>query len=1000
MRAIAVLFSILFLLIGGLLVAPNFIDLNQYKAQIIQGVKTASGYDILIDGDISAALLPYPHAKVENISVLSPNPQKFDTILKLDNAYVSVALAPLMQGKVEVSNVNLVRPSISLERTKDGQPAWVISKPQKQVDAHEAQEMEAGIQAPPIAFNTISIEEGRIQYFDGKSESEQILENINVSIKVQDIQNGPFSVQGDWDYNGLGIEFSGGTALIENGSTEAQVDLILDGAALSFSGPVSLQEPYTAQGKTSLNISDFDALVRAFQVQAPDIKVIKAEGVVSADINSMEVKDLVLHYGQSQGSGSVSFKNFQTLPIQIQTNLAISGDDLKPFSSARINLDTFINDQEVSVRKGTVTLDQSTVGIAASYKFSDTKPVLDLSLSSDNLDLDNLQNKVSGGSQGGSGNQSGGDVTQAMQSFALPFDALFGVDFKKARIQGYDIENLVLQGEARDSEIVISKASIGNLGGLKANVSGRINNVQALSGIDFKLSASTNNIAQTMQAFDLKADQIPQNVKQARVDATVKGEVKVLDISSQIKAAGGTLDIQGLARNVSEAPEFADLLLGLKHPNLEKAIQIVAPDFAGGPSLQKPVDIAAKLSQSGQKYGVSDIRGTLGKTTLSGSVDVDMGQSKPKVVADLNLGNVVLEAAQASAGGASRASNSGNNAALSSRWSKAPIDTSGLNAVNADIKIAAQSLQYARWNFSKPQTNIALNNGTLSIQDMQAGLFGGQATINATVQGGQSLTVQSEADFDNVDAQKLVSALSGSNRLKAQGTLSLESDIKTAGNSQHALVSALNGNALLQGRDVILQGVDLARVARGLSENERIGSSVTSILGGATNSGQTQFDTIDGSYVINQGVVNISSMVMDGPAASITSKGNANLPTWYLDTTHDIALKNAGDFEPFTITISGPLDNPANTFGRGIFQDYLNRKIQRKIGRELEGTGVGRALQQFGILPGQDTQSVQPEETAPASGQNIQPSEQQQQQEDQEVEPEQVIRGVLDGLLR
>ena len=48
------------LLIVAAVAAPFFVDLNNYKAEIAQKAKEATGRDLAIDGDISLSILPTP----------------------------------------------------------------------------------------------------------------------------------------------------------------------------------------------------------------------------------------------------------------------------------------------------------------------------------------------------------------------------------------------------------------------------------------------------------------------------------------------------------------------------------------------------------------------------------------------------------------------------------------------------------------------------------------------------------------------------------------------------------------------------------------------------------------------------------------------------------------------------------------------------------------------------------------------------------------------------
>ena len=86
----------------------------------------------------------------------------------------------------------------------------------------------------------------------------------------------------------------------------------------------------------------------------------------------------------------------------------------------------------------------------------------------------------------------------------------------------------------------------------------------------------------------------------------------------------------------------------------------------------------------------------------------------------------------------------------------------------------------------------------------------------------------------------------------------------------------------------------------------------------------------------------------------------------------------------------GSLDNPAQTLGQGLLQDYLNRKIQRKLNKILSDK-IG--------LPSNNNQ---PQNQQPAAGQEQQEQQPQQQQKQPDIEDvaEEALKGVLQDLLR
>lgn len=324
-----------------------------------------------------------------------------------------------------------------------------------------------------------------------------------------------------------------------------------------------------------------------------------------------------------------------------------------------------------------------------------------------------------------------------------------------------------------------------------------------------------------------------------------------------------------------------------------------------------------------------------------------------------------------------------------------------MQTINLDLDLSAQSIVYGGWNLQAPKTKVTLKDGTLLVDNLQAGLFGGQAILTAKVQDPadpkQPLSFVLQSKMTQIRLEPLMYALSGTNRLKASGDVSLDINVQTLGLSPYALVSGLQGKAAVNGKDVVMKGFDLAQIALAFVDTGKPMDRLNSTLSGATSGGETRFDTIAGGYNISQGIVTIASMTMDGPAAAIASTGNANLPLWTIDTNHLITLKQAKDAGSFNVAIKGPLSNPANTFGKGLFNDVLTRRLQQKAAEKLPevlGDDLSGKLKGLGILPQQQKQ----QDAAPAGDQTV--PAQQNQEKTQKTDPEKAIKGVLDGLLR
>jgi hypothetical protein len=268
--------------------------------------------------------------------------------------------------------------------------------------------------------------------------------------------------------------------------------------------------------------------------------------------------------------------------------------------------------------------------------------------------------------------------------------------------------------------------------------------------------------------------------------------------------------------------------------------------------------------------------------------------------------------------------------------------------------------------------------------------------VTASAQAGEAnkgfSSLQANAKFTSVLMEELVKAFVGTKIIQATGDVNFETDISSGGMSQLALVSNMRGNGTVDGKNIVMEGFDLVRFANAMSAESKPGDTVNGLFGSALKGGTTSFDTLDGAFNITQGVVNIEKLDLNGKQSSLTTTGNINLPAWTLKTAHTITVKPTivpegqtapEPIPPFTINIAGSLDNPGQTMGQGLLSDYLNRKLQRKVGsiiedkfgKELEEKGLGGLLGSLtGKKPAAAVPAPAPVAPSPAAAQQAAPA--------------------------
>lgn len=1010
MRFIIGFAVVLVLLVGGLLVAPSFINWDKYKAQGLTQVKAVTGYDITIDGAFKIGFLPAPHVSAKNVKVVNPSVSA-EPLASFDELSVGVAVAPLLKKQVQVSNINLVKPVFDVRIDREGKGNWLSPEVEALLAKKDSEASDkpaaSGGAAQNIGFDNVSIEDGRFRFFDAGKGKETLVEEINIDVSAKSLQ-GPFDAKGKLAFGGQPVAFDVEADAIDDAAGVIPLRLSAQYGAYEFAlkGVAGIVAPFDVQGATQIKLN---------ASSLPISENVQIEGLLSASQERVEIKDAQVVVGSSkfQGQTLVDVK-----PLNVKA--AFEGSDV-------IDLGKFIPASDGSEKQAdpllmlteilpkSVTLPQDftadvslkTGGLlydkallkATQVQLSKKGKEFKVSLKADDIP-GNGPASVDGDLTFASSSQSKTGA-QVYSDPTLNFTVQANTQNTGNMVKAFTGQSAIpvlsttrigkfyIKGQAKPGRFALSD-SVVNLDDLKVSMDGSVKQGDAKPVIDFNVSSSISDPYAFAKTMKIDSSSWPKNLGAIIVGTDFKGSMDDLSVDAKVNAFGADFSVGGKLDELMSGSALNNLAIRVQHPNLKALLAKVG---AGAPSftaVSKPIDLSAVVKKDGDVVSFNNIKAKILGSTMDGSLRYDGSSSKAGLSGQLKFGSLSLQSSNASSKGAGGSSKSSSK---SGKWSDAPMDNGWLHAMNADFDISADRLIYETWDMSKPSLKVSMQNGALNIKDLRAGMFSGQIALQSKVSSSAPtapLSVAASSTISNVNIGQLAKALSGSNKLDGDGVVSLRMDLSGNGSSQKALVNTLAGSAVLDGKNVALKGFNLSGLASALLESNKPLARVQQLVNGASSGGETAFDTIEGDYTISKGIVTINSMKLDGPEALIVSTGSANLPLWSIDTTHNVTLKNAESVDPFDVTISGPLNNPANTFGRGIFDTYLNEKLGAKIndliGDEL-GDGVANTLQQFGILPTQ-------KKTTPAND-NAEPTSEEKTPEEQAQE---AIGNVLKGL--
>lgn len=970
---------------GASLIVPQMLDQDKYKALIKEKVYASTGYTVDWKGDIGLSLLPLPSASLNDLTLSNGKIQ----ILSLKEADVRVALMPLLNKQVEIVSVNLVEPNVTLVTDVMGNKTWMTSTMSAKDEGEAAEKATtegAPSQPTDIVLKELKITKGHFVMRDEKTRTDKVIEDLNATVQADSLK-GPFAAKGDLSYDKKNIDFDVSAPKIEENATNYPVkakvalpDLKVEG---EYAGVIATAEPMRVDGELTVAADDLAKTVESFTGKPADLPkelngAFQIKTKVLYDTESARLDDLKVALGDLAYSGSVAVTKLSSSAPPLTVNLIPDGKGAKsssPLVAMLSNLSvkgagTFA-DNTVDIDNGVIALGDQQIALDGTYKLASKpgqKPSINMSVKANRLNVDQLTGVVpqeKTASEGKSGGESA-KKAEGIKGLSLPFDGHLNADIGSLTTGGKTYAPLKADIISRGNELFINSASVGLGTGTSVTASGSIGNLAEMSNFDITGKAETADAEAFMKAYGMQPLPIQQKIGAASVAGTFKGSLEKLGFNATVNALRFAATGQGTVATPMTEPVISALKFSVKHPMLTDGIRTFSPGFSDIPSLKGPLDLSGNVAWNKNEYTLTGLNGRLGYTTVNGDLTFVKGDTKSSAKGRLDFGDLVFDATKEgrTSSGASSSAQAGVSTS-SGRWSSEAIDTAWMKSFDADLTIKAKSITQGLWKLTNANLAFDLNNGTLNVEDVSAGLFGGQAVLNGQVKSGAGakdpVAISLNMNASNVDARQLQSALTSKQSDTLNGTISsVKVAIASNGASPNALVNALSGNGSMNGSDIIIKGIDVAKLAETAKGSfkplERAGS-----LFNTFQSGQTQFDTFVTNFGIQNGVVNFSELKFDGPNAMIAGVGNVNLPRWTIDLKNTVTVKGT-DIPPFDLTIRGPLDNPLQAGGNiieGYLRDKATRKVEKLIGKELE--------KRFGIPLG-GNEAAAPAETAPASG--------------------------------
>jgi AsmA protein len=203
---------------------------------------------------------------------------------------------------------------------------------------------------------------------------------------------------------------------------------------------------------------------------------------------------------------------------------------------------------------------------------------------------------------------------------------------------------------------------------------------------------------------------------------------------------------------------------------------------------------------------------------------------------------------------------------VSTAWDQAPIDLSGLRAMDADLNLTIAQLKFQRMTFSDARMALHIANGVADARLSHIALYGGAGTARLIADGARATPrIAVDLNVDNVQALPLLTDAIGFEKIEGRGRL--RASLGGQGASQAALMRSLSGTASFNFNDGAWRGVNLAQIARTV-QTLASGAQPT-----AASSAATDFAELSASFRFTQGVAATEDLKLLNPLVRLDGAG-------------------------------------------------------------------------------------------------------------------------------
>lgn len=260
--------ALLTLLIATVLALPFIIPHDFIAGQLKQAVKAETGRTLMIGEAPKLVFWPDFAVTLKDVRLSTPPGMYDGQVAQMDEMRIRVEVASLFDRSLDIKELHLIRPKLSLVIDGEGRPNWIMAGPGNAEgnDGGAGPGIETGSIAP------ITIEDGDVRFLDERSGKAFMAEKVDLTITLDSL-TGPVAVKGSLKTFGddIALAFSAKTPT-ELAAAGSALSLTVKSKRLdfAFSGLAAMRDGLVLDGTIAAASNSLRDLARWAKVAVPD----------------------------------------------------------------------------------------------------------------------------------------------------------------------------------------------------------------------------------------------------------------------------------------------------------------------------------------------------------------------------------------------------------------------------------------------------------------------------------------------------------------------------------------------------------------------------------------------------------------------------------------------------------------------------------------------------------------------------------------------------------